>query len=354
VAKETWHHVPMKTPSLIAGLALLLSACGANVDLPTAGAVTACDGALGGTPSVLATGLGAGKLRVAGDSLVYVESELGRVLRIDRCSGATELLAQLDSVQSSAVRGDRVYVVGTSNGAPGLYRVPVAGGALELVTDIPFGPILAHDSGIYTLKKAGPDTEDVNILSLDEASGELSILHVIKLFAPGSSVFPIGVTDAGLYVVESYDCGCNPTLSRATFDGTSYTKVPGTEGAFSLAAVGGSLFVAADIDSVGFGSVLLDVVRLPLEGGEPEILFAADEAHTYDVRVIAANERAVCWAGYQAAPRCLGLASGSQIRVLGGEGERKGSEPLVMTDDAVYWLRIEPGGAGFELMGAVP
>ncbi len=341
------------TLTLVMGLSLCVAACDGTVEVKPSSETT-CDGALGMEPRVLAEGLGEGQLFAAGDHLLHVATETGRVLRIDGCSGRTELLAELGAAQRAAFHEGSVYVVVSSQGSPQLWRVPVAGGAPEVVAELASSAsIVAHRSGVFLMMKAA-DSEDRQLFSLDEASGKLSLVGEVDVWAPGTSVSLIGVSDAGLYVRENYDCGCNPELSLVPFDGTDIRGVPNTAGALSLAVVGSSLFVATDLDAMGFGEVLLDIVRLPLEGGTPDILLGKDMDHTSDVRRIAANEKAVCWASYAAAPRCLRLAAGSAARALEGEDDHAGVTPLVMTHDAVYWLRAAAGGSSFDLVGAVP
>ena len=58
------------------------------------------------------------------------------------------------------------------------------------------------------------DSEDQHLFSLDEASGKLSLVGEVAVEAPGASISLIGVSDAGLYVGQSYDCGCTHPYAR--------------------------------------------------------------------------------------------------------------------------------------------
>jgi hypothetical protein len=100
--------------------------------------------------------------------------------------------------------------------------------------------------------------------------------------------------------------------------------------------------------------VVLDVIRLPLTGGEPEVLVAANEEHTYDVRRIAASETAVCWQGYGSAPRCIRREPGATLRVMDATAAGESPLDVVLAADAAYWTRREAGGGELELVGAVP
>jgi hypothetical protein len=336
-------------------LLLVLVGCETNVQVVAPEQeLQACDGALGATPRVLATGLDEGWLLETGDYLVHVPRYSGQTVRIDRCSGATALVGETPSVMSAAIHGSFVYLVENGESFGMLVRRPLAGGAPEWIAETSANArLVTHDSGVYLRDAIAPGDLDVGIFELDEATGELALRHRIDSWDGIKIISTIGASDAGIYFRESYDCGCNAGLHLWPFDGSDVRAVAGTAGAWSVGIAGSDLFVGAERDPVGFGSVVVEIVRLPLEGGEPDVIVEASEEHTYDVRRVAANASAVCWTTWGNPPRCIRRRAGAELRLMDTEGG-DGAQPLVLTDDAAYWLRPAPGGPDLELVAAVP
>lgn len=298
-------------------------ACGAAVeteDTDGSGGVAGgsiCGGAVGPSPTVLARGLVDGRLLAAGDRLALVERDGGRVLSIDRCTGATEVLAELGSNGGAAVLDDVVFVkAGTT-----LWRVPL--GRLHA------------------------------LLEVDPATGAQRVIGHISQGDPNGRVSLIGVGPAGLYVDEVSDCGtrCVPPLQLAPFDGGEARPVPDTEGARSVAVVGESLFVAALLDADANPDAPFDILRMPGAGGETEVLLAGTEEHTAGVRTIVASSSHACWLSYERAPRCTEAGAAPTVRIVGSDGDAEGAS-MVLTEDALYWLRA--GDDGMELVAATP
>jgi hypothetical protein len=349
----------MRLSLVVMSVVPLLSSCGSQVDAnhgePAPDpAPLACGGTLGAEPRRIAGGLSEGWLFADGDHLVHAAAA-GEIRRIDRCTGDTELLGEALEIADAAVADGSVYVVEPSEEASlgRLLRVPIAGGELETIAEVPGERLVAHGSTVYVKGAVGPEGTDVGVYGID-AAGAAVLLHEVDTWDGMKQVSLIGASDAGIYFKVSYDCGCNPGLELLPFDGSEITSVENTEGAFGLAAVGADLFVAADLESLSFGSVVLDVIRLPLTGGEPEILVAANEEHTYDVRRIAASETAVCWQGYGNAPRCIRREPGATLRVMDATAAPESPLDVVVAEDAAYWTRPEAGGGELEVVGAVP
>lgn len=351
----------MRSLCFAAVLLAALPACSEEVDVVGPNGPgpqpQACGGALGSAPRVLVAGVGEGWLFVDGDHLVHVEQGFGTVRRIDRCSGEAEVVSQEGYVSSAALRDGAVYMSKPSEDPSFVYllRVAIDGSDLDIVADAPSGArLVAHASGVYL--KASIDTEphDVGIYELDEAAGVVSLRYQLDTQEGIKDVSLIGASDAGVYFKESYDCGCNPGLELWPFGGSETRGVPGTAGAWSLAAVGGDLFVGSDLDPMGFGSVVMDIVRLPLEGGEPDVLVPASEEHTYDVRSVAANATTVCWINEAGPPRCVRRAEGASLRLMDERDAHAAPQSLVLAGDAAYWVRPETGGPDLEIVGAAP
>lgn len=358
-------HTLMRPLCLAVVLLTVLPACNGQVDIAKPDGPGddpgvqrhACNGALGSAPRVLVGGLGEGWLFVDGDHLVYVEELPGAVRRIDRCSGEASVIATATHVTSAALRNGSVYLVenGDDPGFDNLLRVPIAGDTTDVVAQAPAGArLVAHASGVFLKASIETEQHDPGIFELDEAAGTVSLRHQLDTWEGIKQISLIGASDAGLYFKESYDCGCNAGLKLWPFDGSETSGVPGTAGAWSLATVGDDLFVGSELEPVGFGSVVLDIVRLPLEGGEPDVLVPANEEHTYDVRKIAANATAVCWTNYAGPPRCIRPATGASLRLMDEDDDQAAPQALVLAEDAAYWMRREKDGASFQIVGAVP
>lgn len=317
-----------------------------------------CGGAITSTATVVATDLAfeSGWLRGAGETVFFGDRTSARLRAIDLCSGAVDDVATLEELGGGAVIGDAIYFTGTAGGAPGLYRWSRAVPELERVMDLRGpGQLATTSDRLFVLlareEKEPNDTPDLDIYEIDPSTPALLPRHVVEAWAPGTTTSLVGASPAGLYVRQSYDCGCNPKLVLYPLDGKEASSLADTEGSVSLAVVGDRIVVAADLESLSFGESDLDIVSLPLAGGEPEVLLEKDEEHTRDVFNVVADERSVCFLPYGSGPRCLDASSGS-LRVVDDPAEWTATGPLVMTGGAIAWLR--KGAEGFDLVAAVP
>lgn len=314
----------------------------------------ACAGALGAEPRVLSGGLGDGMLLLAGEQLVHVEHG-GTVRRIDRCTGETAIIAAVSYAASAAIRGGFVFVAEPSESPyfGYLMRVPIAGGDTDFVAELPAAArLIAHDQGLFAKGAIEESDHEVGIFEVDSEAGLVVLRHQLDSWQGVKQLSLIGASHRGLYYNESYDCACSPELQLWPFDDSKIRTVTGTPGARSTAVVGDDLFVAAQREVGGWGEMTVDIVRLPLEGGEPEVIVPASDEHTYDVRRVAANETTICWTTHGAPPRCIDRAGQGDIRLLDRAEEGHAATSLILAEDAAYWIREETDGPDFELVGA--
>ena len=324
----------MPRTSWTVGAACLLFACGGKTDEPSR--VTepvACHGAITSSPSLLLSGLPSGRLRVAGDDVILAGDD-GTIVRIDRCSGASSLVASDVAVTSFDVTADYVWFV-RSDSEPGLFKVPISGGAVEEVVAGTTGyPLRAHDSTLY-LTRSGAHGIDVHALEIEHE--ELALVATLPT-RPLHHLSLAAVSDAGLYF-HSYcdDYGCAPTLHRLPFGSAELLPVRGASGNpggfddYAVAVGGSQLFIKAGIE----------IARLPLTGGEREVLVADEPENGRHEQFGASDRGAVCWMAWEessVALRCLGVADSEQKREL-DRFQPAGTTSLELAPDAVYWLR---------------
>lgn len=157
-----------------------------------------------------------------------------------------------------------------------------------------------------------------------------------------------GISDAGVYLTEDYDCGCTPMLKRWPFSGQDLHTVTGTSGSRSGSVVEDALIVARDPEPSGFGSGQYEIARVPLDGGDGEVL-AAYQAGLAPLGVVVASADIACFADFEGPPSCVRF---SQQRIVTLD-DRPG-ESLVVIGDIAYWLRGALGSSDFELVAAAP
>lgn len=327
------------------GAACLLFACGGNTDEPSrATEPVACHGAITSSPSLLLSGLPSGRLRVAGDDVI-LDGDDGTIVRIDRCSGASSLVASGVAVASFDVTADYVWFVSSGSEA-GLFKVPISGGAVEEVASGAAGyPLRAHHATLYLTRSVAHGLE-VYALEIDHA--ELALVASLPT-RPLHHLSLAAVSDAGLYFL-SYcdDYACAPALQRLPFGSAELLPVPGAGGnpgsldGYAVAVGGSQLFVKAGIE----------IGRLPLTGGEREVL-VADEPKNGRYEQFGASARAVCWLAWESnvALRCIGVADPDHQKRELDRFQPGGTTSLELAPDAVYWLRPSRD-TGHELVAA--
>jgi hypothetical protein len=309
-------------------------------------AASACDGRLTAEPRLLASGLGTGSLLLAGDAMIVVDAESGRVTRVDRCSGDVATLAELGSSENAAMHGDDVFVA-TSGEAPRLERVPLGGGAATTVATLPArtrvastGASLVVAVDLPSTTPNGPTNLGVNLHLLEGTT--LVPIRMVDA-SIGGTVGLVGASAAGAYIRHAPHCSCNPGLTLVRLDGGADVDIAGTHGARTLALQGDDgLVVASEAESYGMGSGVVDIARVPLAGGAREVLVPSTTGLVSSVRSVAASDAGACWVGEGAPVRCVDARVG-EVRDL-ADGVSVG--PITMADDALYWLRAsaEDGG----------
>jgi len=331
---------------------LVLSACGgrAATTLDPVPAAVACGGAIGPDAIVLRSDLASGRLHAQGEQLFLVETG-GRVLRIDRCTGdAVELTTGLSSVSSSAVTGEHVWVLGANaDQARRLVRVPTSGASVDAVAVERSATQLVTDgTTLYFL--ARPDSSNVEVLSLADPSTEPLPFASIQ----SSASYGLRLLDAsaaGLYF--SQDCDCAPSLQWLPHGATGLSLLEGA----GPVGVWGNYAVELDVDRLYVGvntwSGGSGIQRLPLEGGEPEQVVSAGSGWSTELE---ANMKALCWVqGRPDAPRavrCNTLSDTTQPPRQMDQVDSSLPISLVVSTDALYWLRPANAGANYELVAA--
>ena len=331
------------------------------VDGASVGVREACDGRLGLSPEVLVTGIGSGSLLRAGDdALIHISAfSGGLVQRIDRCSGETTALTSLLHPGSGAVAGAFLYLLEPSESPDFSYllRVPTAGGETELLTSVHGGRSLVADEtrGVFILGRPDDDEHEASDRTLyryDPATSELTAVLDLLSGDATKQFSLIGVTASGVYLKESFDCGCTPGYRRFPFEGDSLLGVKGSEGAGRFAIVNDAMVLARDANPSGFGSERHEIARVPFEGGDGEVLVPLDETDETGIRRLDANARAICWLAYSGTLQCTSSPEGGEVRVVDEVAEV--DTPVVTAGDGVYWLRTSLSSADLDLVGAAP
>jgi len=315
---------------------LLATACSSTTVVDGA---SACDGAIGVAPTVVAGGLDdAVDLVDVGDELLLTTSSV--VSRVDPCTGAATVIANDEDIVASAVAGDDVYFVTTDimGVLSWLHRVPLAGGEVEDLGDIETRRIAGATQGLYALAS---DEGAYRIIDVTDGPGgtqlELDGADYGRRYALH------GATEAGLFLRDSYDAGGPLPMRRWAYGAEKTAAVPGSEGAIFVDVDPAGFTIYRESSATGGG-----IIRLPHGGGEPEVILEGAALRGQgEVRVLAGSRDAVCWRGLDTGPRCLSLGRATEPRVV--DDTRAG--PMVLRD-ALFWLR--EGSAGTELMAAVP
>ena len=285
---------------------------------------------------------------VGSDYLILFGSD-GVVLRLDRCTGAEQVLASGITAYSSVLLADYAWFSPRGADQYGLFRVHVSGGAVErVVADVTGYPTLrAHDATLYYLSGKSVNSPGWAVFALEARQTEPTQLATLET-QPGY-VHLAGVSDAGLYFTLDYDCFCTPPLRRLPFFATELVPVPGAEGgggrgAISVAIAGEHLYVR----SKG------QIDRLPLVGGQPEVVVPVGTSGEGLVH-FEATDRSVCWMAYEGlevSARCADLGDPSRTvreldRFESGDGISFGLAP-----DAAYWMRPSTQSGFYELVAA--
>jgi hypothetical protein len=304
----------------------------------------ACEGMLGPTPTKFAETWAFGHdVIVDGDTLVLVEpGQYGYLRRLDRCTGAELRAIEVPFLDRAILHEGAVVFTGVSEGPnPYLMRWDEAAEDLVFLAEVPFSRLYSLSTGLYLA--AGDE-----IHRLDEDNESTVLVHTIDtpLDVPGLYVSHVGGNEAGLYYVVDYDCGCTPALSRWPIGAADTVGVGGSAGARRLATVGDRIFVDVDPNPNGFGSGVDDIVELPAEGGEPQLLFSGT-LEDGPVQDIAANDEWVCWTNAVDGPHCVNRADPTELREFESVGAYG---PIALAEDAVYWF-VEHDAVS-ELMGA--
>lgn len=299
---------------------------------------SACDGAITRTPVVVAETITySPDVIVDGDTLILVEpGQYGWLRRLDRCT-FEELASTVPFLDRAILHEGAVVFTGVSEGPlTYLMRWDEAAADLVFLTEAPFSRLISHSTGLYLA-----DNEQIH--RLDQANESLELVHTIDTPSdiPGVIVSHMGNNEAGLYYRVDYDCGCTPTLSRWSITSDETVGVPGTAGTRRIATVGDRMFVNVDQNPSGFGSGIDDIVELPIDGGEPQLL-AAGVLADGSVQDIAANDSWVCWTHLARAPRCVNREDPSEIIEFAGQPEGVYRQ-IGLADDVLYWF-VEQNG----------
>lgn len=330
-------------------MAALLPGCTADVrpDVDAGGGggelatPPACGGALGREPSVLASGLEASSLLLDGDHLILA-GQTGSVLRIDRCNGAQEVLAERGAPVSVAIDGDTAFVAVES--PPELLRVPLDGQPITTVAELPGpGRIAALADGRVYAVLAVPDptggdedgSDDVVVVAVDPGSGAVTELLREELWLPGTWSL-LGASRAGLYVRNGSYHGGNPGLLRVPLDGGPPGEIEGTHGAVDVAVLEDHLVIAGEAEENGMGSGRMEIARFELDGSGREAL-VPESAEVGHVQRVAADTTLVCWPRATTI-RCAAPDVGAPIEDRDSPSADGWIEDLAVSPDAVYWL----------------
>lgn len=325
------------------------SACGTDVRREGEGgagpeaAPEACDGALGRTPVVLASGLDASEMMVVGDHLL-LGAPSGRVDRVERCTGAVESIASLGSATHLALAEGGAVLV-TSASPPRLSRLDRDGTDLTTIAELPGPGRVALDAGgrILAVLALPDDTggdldgnDDVGLFTVDPTSGEVFEHRREELWLPGTWTL-LGASEAGMVVRNSSFHGGNPGLLLVHLDDArGGGELEGTHGAVDLARVGNHLVLAGEPEEIGMGSGRMEIVRMTPSGADREVLVADSDDVGY-VQRIAADETLACWSSGSRI-RCAEPRPGAPVDDRGWEADDGWVEDVAVAPDAVYWL----------------
>ncbi len=355
------------------GLLLLLVGCDAAVlreDGGDAGGdamevdrpATACGGALTTTPRVLATGLAAGRLHLAGDHIILAEHDSGRILAVDRCSGETTVLAELgDELSQIAVVGEEVVAAIAAPESHRLVRFHLEGGEPEVVVDIPdLRSIVAHAGRLSALigvrdDGAGGEPDELGVFTVDLDAGTVTEISRFEN-SYGGSCGLAAASNAGVYVAF-YPHGGPTSLSLAPIGGGALLALADSANVDGAAVSGETLLLRASPEPYTSGDERA-LLRMALDGSNVEVLLGEHPDFMNDSSRLVANQETVCWSSYgevdQQAKhlvRCMRVTAGAEVRTVNPQGEHELGD-LLMAPDALYWMRGD--GSDHELVAAVP
>jgi len=335
--------------SRFAGLVIVVCALGCHRlgdaagedpgDATTGDSLTACDGAITRAPVVMAETIAyAPDVIVDGDTLVVVEpGQSGQLRRLDRCTAAELSSTPVPFLDRAIVHDGAVVFTGILEGPiTYLERWDEAAEDLVFLSEAPFSRLFSHSTGLYLAARE-------QIHRYDPASASLELVHTIDtLDIPGLLVGHIGMNEAGIYYRRDYDCGCTPALSRWSVESGQTVGVPGTPGARRLATVGERIFLNVDQNPNGFGSGIDDIVELPIDGGEPQLLFSGI-LEDGPIQSIAANQQWVCWTNRVRPPRCMSRVDGELVEFDGQFDGEVVYRQIALAEDMIYWF-VEQNG----------
>jgi hypothetical protein len=280
-----WFAWPILAPALLA--------CGGRGldDVRPDPSAIRCNGKLGAEAVVVQEGMGKGLLLSDGDDVFIVE-EAGRILRLGRCGDASQEIASGILARQAALAGDFVYFASSESDKTNrsvLRRVRKSGGRIEQVlTGITMTGLVARESTLYFMNWRSTTEPDYVLQSLEVDAIEPAALATLR--TGGYKTFYLrGVSDAGLYVREDYDCGCIPGLQRLPFGSTELLAMPGSGGAMSATAVWDGELYFARLRLLS-GVEERDIVKVPIAGGEAQIVVPMSEEFTSYARAVAVDE----------------------------------------------------------------
>jgi hypothetical protein len=320
------------------------------------GSSTLCGEEVGASPRVLMSGAPRGVL-LGDERALYLVARTGPVLRMDRCSGAAEELADLGPGNGVAVlHGGFVYWTRYEAGELSLHRVPASGGAPErLIDGLPGARAIGRAGDSLFLKSLAkdadgePSTLEVYAISVGP-SGAIdpapSLLASSPHSAPMISYFGFGVSGAGIFYTKSFDCGCDPPLYRLSLEGGEEEEVEGAEGANAFFVNESWIYVAPATQVADRG-----IFRVRPEGGMTEGIVKPTDALGYGMGEIIADDALVCWTVYERSPRCAPIGEvAPPVRAL--DAAEAASEQIVFSGDGIYWMRRDPDAELGDVLGA--